>query len=344
MSERQNINCLNAGQMIEEEYLLSRKQILTSRTGNTYGALRLGDATGEIDAKLWDRAEELLNPLQTGQIVKILAKVQAYQGQNQLVINHITASGNADTSQFLQHGPKTAAQMWPEFDIVLKKIGNSYLKKLLTSIFTPPFRQRFGLAPAAKFAHHAYVGGLLEHTVSVAQLAVAIADHYGHLDRDLLLTGAILHDIGKVEEFSIGPPIEYTDIGRLEGHIVIGLRQLDRLIDQQVTFPEALAAALRHMIISHHGQELFGSPQKPKIPEAMILHVLDDLDAKTQMVQQILDKGATEGNWSNYHGLLERHIFLLNSQGLPHIAYPEPESGPQPAVTPELSLFDKMDN
>ncbi len=342
MSERQNLNTLISGQNVEEVYLLSHKQVLTSRAGKSYGALRLSDATGEKEAKLWERAEELLTGLEAGQVVKVWGKVQAYQGQNQMVITQIEASPHSDPSIFLPQSPKNSTQMWPEFDALLKKVGNPHLKRILGGIFSPAFRQRFANAPAAKFAHHAYVGGLLEHTISVGQLAVAISNQYPHLDRDLLLCGALLHDIGKVEEFSLGPPIEYTDIGRLEGHIIIGLRQLDAVLDQQVKTPPPLAAALRHLIISHHGQEAFGSPQKPKIPEAMVLHALDDLDAKTQMVQQILAKAKPDANWSGYHNLLERHIYLLNSQGLPHAGYSQEET--KALSTQEFSLFSKMDN
>lgn len=339
MSGRQDLKNLQPGQMVEEEYLLSNKQILISKTGNAYGALRLSDASGEREAKLWDNAQDLLTPLQVGQVVKVWAKVQAFQGQNQLVISRITLSPDADPTVFLPQGPRPSAQMWPEFDALLKKIANIHLKRLLGAIFTPAFRQRFGVAPAAKMAHHAYVGGLLEHTLNVAQLAATVAAHYPHLDRDLLLTGAFLHDIGKVEEFSLGPPIEYTDIGRLEGHIIIGLRQVDAAIDQQAKFPRDLALVLRHMIISHHGQEAFGSPQKPKIPEAMVLHTLDDMDAKTQMVQQILANARPDAHWSNYSNLLERHIYLLNSQGLPHKAYMKEGEEKTSPNAPELSLF-----
>lgn len=335
-SGRKELASLNPGQVVEEQYLLSGKQILTSRTGNPYGALRLSDASAEKEAKLWERAPELLENIEVGQVVKVVAKVQSYQGQTQLVVSQIVPCPDADPSVFMAQGPRSAQQMWLEFDQLLKKINNSHLKKLLKQIFNPDFRLQFGVAPAAKAAHHAYVGGLLEHTVSVGKLALALLDQYPHLDKDLLVTGALLHDIGKVEEFSLGPPIEYTDAGRLEGHIVLGLR----LVDQYIApgFPEPLAAAVRHMMISHHGQEAFGSPQKPKTPEAIVLNMLDDLDAKTQMVQQIMAKARPEASWSNYHHLLERHIYLLDSQGKPHVAYVENEP---PAIeqAAELSLF-----
>jgi 3'-5' exoribonuclease len=233
--------------------------------------------------------------------------------------------------------------MWPEFDQLVKKISDPFIKTLLIQIFSPAFRKSFALAPAAKIAHHAYVGGLLEHTLSVGQLAWFAASHYPHLDKDLLLAGALLHDIGKVEEFSLGPPIEYTDQGRLQGHILLGLRRLNQILDQQVNFPGAVADALRHLLISHHGQEAFGSPQKPKIPEGLVLHILDDLDAKTQMVQQILTAAKGGDNWSAYNPLLERYIYLLNTKGQTRAAYgPERENRSADEDNSALPLFKQL--
>jgi 3'-5' exoribonuclease len=336
-----NLNSLQSGQVITEAYLLIKKQLLTSKNGNFYGALRLGDASGECEAKLWERAQELLAPVEAGQVVKVSARVQNYQGQNQLILDAIAAYPEAEVSEFLACGPKSAPQMWPEFDQLVKKISDPFIKTLLIHIFSPSFRKSFAIAPAAKSAHHAYVGGLLEHTLSVGKLAWFAANHYPHLDRDLLLAGALLHDIGKVEEFSLGPPIEYTDAGRLQGHILLGLQHLNQVLDQLVNFPQAMANALRHLLISHHGQEAFGSPQKPKIPEGLVLHILDDLDAKTQMVQQIL-AGAVNGGatWSAYNPLLERYIYLLNTQGEIHAAYgPEKENKGANENSPALPLF-----
>lgn len=340
MNKRQDLSGLQTGQNVEELYLLSKKELLTTKAGNLYGSLRLSDSSAQLDAKLWDRAEELLQGVEAGQVVKVWGKVQAYQGQPQLIISQLALSPESNPADFMVQGPKSSRQLWSEFDSLLKKVGNSHLKRLLGEVFSPLFRPRFGQAPAAKAAHHAYVGGLLEHTVSVAQLSLHLSGHYPHLERDLLLTGALLHDIGKVEELTLGPPLDYTDIGRLEGHIILGLRHLDAVLARQNTFPQALAEALRHMLVSHHGQEAFGSPQKPKTPEAMILHALDDLDAKTQMVQMILQAAQPGKNWSYFHPLLERQIYLKDMAG--HLGA-EAEEEKSRLNQAELSLFRQVE-
>jgi 3'-5' exoribonuclease len=325
---------------VEEHYLLIKKELLTTKSGNRYGALRFGDSTAQVEAKLWDQAEELLSGVEEGQVVKIWGRVQTYQGQPQLIVAQLVPSPESNPADFMEQGPKSSRQLWSEFDNLLKKVTNSHIKRLLGEIFSPPFRTRFGLAPAAKAAHHAYVGGLLEHTVSVGQLCLHVSGHYSHLDRDLLLAGALLHDIGKADELTLGPPLDYTDIGRLEGHIVLGLRHLDMVLARQNAFPDALAGALRHMLVSHHGQEAFGSPQKPKTPEAMTLHMLDDLDAKTQMVQGIFKAAQPGKNWSFFHPLLERQIYL---KGLA-AQLPEPgEEDKSRLNQAELSLFRQLE-
>jgi 3'-5' exoribonuclease len=324
---------------VEERYLLVKKELLTTKAGNLYGALRLSDASAQLEAKLWDRAEELLQGVEEGQVVKVWGKVQTYQGRPQMIISRLALSAESNPADFMLQGSKSSRQLWSEFDNLLKKVTDPHLQHLLREVFSPVFRPRFASAPAAKAAHHAYVGGLLEHTVSVGQLSLHLSGHYPHLNRDLLLAGALLHDIGKVEELTLGPPLDYTDIGRLEGHIILGLRQLDAALARQSAFPEALAGALRHMLVSHHGHEAFGSPQKPKTPEAMVLHALDDLDAKTQMVQTILQTAQLGKSWSYFHPLLERQIYLKDmAAGLSSEAEEE-----KPRLNQaELSLFRQL--
>jgi 3'-5' exoribonuclease len=237
--------------------------------------------------------------------------VQAYNGQLQLVLSSLAAEPGADAALFLPKSPCDPGELWEGLAAAKQGVANNHLQRLLRALFgDQEFRRAFERAPAAKAAHHAYVHGLLEHTVSVAGLARLIAGHYPHLDADLLITGALLHDIGKVEELTLGPPLDYTDAGRLEGHLVLGARMLEARVAKLKGFPPAVAAHLRHMILSHHGTEEFGSPIKPKTPEALALHALDDLDAKTAMVRQIVTAdGPGEARWSNFHRLLERHVY-----------------------------------
>ncbi|MBI5523855.1 MAG: HD domain-containing protein [Desulfarculus sp.] len=349
--KRQDLAGLKEGQAVDEVYLLAKKQIFATKGGKPYGALRLMDPTGEAEAKLWDQAEELLTPLAVGQPVRAQGKVQLYNGQTQLVLSGLKAAPQARAADFLPKSPRDAGQMWAELGQIKQSVQSAHLKKLLRAFFDDPeFRQAFELAPAAKGAHHAYVHGLLEHTVSLAGLASLTAEHYPHLDRDLLIVGALLHDVGKVQELTLGPPLEYTDLGRLEGHVVLGVRMLDARLARLKNFPARLASVLRHMIVSHHGQEQFGSPQKPKLAEAVVLHQLDDLDAKTAMVKAVIEaEAAGEGHWSAFHRLLERHIYTgpppWDDEPEPVLseAPPEPEA-PARAAKPASqrpSLFDQ---
>ncbi len=308
---RQDVGSLQEGQQVEEVYLLVRKQLYATKAGKPFAALRLGDASGEIDAKLWDQAEELTAGLAAGQVVRVSGRVQLYNGQSQLVLNSVAREPGAEPAQFLPKSPCDPGQLWEELARLKQLVKDANLQRLLRAFFgEQDLRRAFELAPAAKTAHHAYVHGLLEHTVSVAGLAAAAAAHYPHLDADLLLTGAMLHDIGKTEELTLGPPLDFTDAGRLEGHLVLGARMLDQRLAKLRGFPARVADHLRHMILSHHGTEEFGSPIKPKTPEAMVLHALDDLDAKTWMVKHILDAETNgEASWSNFNRLLERHIY-----------------------------------
>ncbi len=311
ISARLDIAALSEGQQVDEVYLLIKKQLASTKGGKPYGALRLGDASGEIEAKLWDQAGELLAPLAPGQAVRVSGRVQAYNGQMQMVLSSLASEPGADAAQFLPRSPCDPGELWQRLAEVKQAVKNSQLQRLLRAFFgNQELRRAFELAPAAKAAHHAYVHGLLEHTVSVAGLARLAAGHYPHLDGDLLLTGALLHDIGKVEELTLGPPLDYTDAGRLEGHLVLGARMLDARLAGLKGFPASAAAHLRHMILSHHGTEEFGSPVKPKTAEALVLHAVDDLDAKTMMIRQVIEtQGSGEVRWSNFNRLLERHVF-----------------------------------
>ncbi|MFH1058825.1 MAG: HD domain-containing protein [Pseudomonadota bacterium] len=307
--QRISLNELAEGQAVEAVFLLAKKQLMTTKAGKPYGSLRLADASGEVEAKLWDQAEELLAPLCAGQAVRVSGRVQAYQGQIQMVLSAVALEPKVDATKFLPRSPVDLGELWGRLGALKQAVQNKHLQRLLRAFFDEQdFRHDFERAPAAKAAHHAYLHGLLEHTVSVGEAALAMAAHYPHLERDLLLCGALLHDVGKVEELTIGPPLDYTDAGRLEGHVVLGVRLLDGRLARSKGFPAGLASHLRHLIVSHHGVEEFGSPQKPKLAEAMALHLLDDLDAKLFMFRAAREANG-EGNWSSFNRLLERHLY-----------------------------------
>ena len=331
------VKTLSSGQALEGCYLLTSAQVLTTRTGKPYGALRLGDASGEVAARLWDQAEELMAPLAPGQVVRVTGRVETFNGQVQAVLTSISPAPEENPAQFAPQSPVPASESWAVLDRLVASLEHPALRKLMRAFFKDPeFRPRFDLAPAAKGAHHAYVHGLLEHTASVARLADQVARHYPHLDRDLLLAGAMLHDVGKADELTLGPPIDYTDEGRLEGHLVLGVRMLDRRLPGIKNFPPAVAAHLRHMLLSHHGLYEFGSPRRPKTGEAMALHLLDDLDAKLNMIQAATGQANGDSHWTGFNRLLERFLYAGPSPWEEEPPQEPPQEKPEALRPPSL--------
>jgi 3'-5' exoribonuclease len=219
---------------------------------------------------------------------------------------------DADMSDFLESSSFSKEEMLKEIKKYSGKVKNVYLKKLLNAFFKDSdFVDGFCSAPAAKAVHHAYLGGLLEHTLSVTRLVMLIRKNYPRLNEDVLITGAILHDIGKIKELSTKVGFDYTNDGRLLGHIVIGTMMLEKKIEQIKDFPASLSSLLKHMILSHHGVYEWGSPKKPKTLEALVLHYADDIDAKIAMVEKAIqrDVGEKDTGWTGYHSLLERYLF-----------------------------------
>ncbi|MCF8034247.1 MAG: HD domain-containing protein [Desulfarculaceae bacterium] len=306
------INGLQPGTELAGSYLLLRCSLGATKNGKPYGMLRLGDRTGEVAAKLWDRAEELLDGLEAGMVVKLSGKVDSYQGRTQVVLNSLTHDPELKPAEFLPASPVPLETLQAGLAESLAAVSQPDLKQLLESIFVHDreFAAAFERAPAAKGAHHAYVHGLLEHTVACAKAARALAALYPEeLEAQVLMAGALLHDIGKVTEMTIGPPIDYTDEGRMEGHLALGLRMLEVKMAGIKDFPPRLAEHLRHMILSHHGAYEFGSPRKPKTAEALALNFVDDMDAKMNMAAKAR-REAGPGHWSEYHRLLERFLYV----------------------------------
>jgi 3'-5' exoribonuclease len=239
--------------------------------------------------------------------------VERYQSELQLNISDLERIDpkKVNPSLYLPTGPKDPQDLWLELTDLAAQVKNSYLKRLLQSFLTDAdFVKKMKQAPAAKIMHHAYLGGLLEHTVSVTRLLGRICEHYPRLDRDLLVTGAILHDIGKLEEFSYQLQLDYTDAGRLLGHVVLGVQLVQEKINKIKGFPSDLSLALQHLIISHHGEYDFGSPKRPKILEAFALHYADDLDAKMNHVSGLLAADQnSDSRWTPYQQVYGRYLF-----------------------------------
>jgi 3'-5' exoribonuclease len=303
---------LQPGQELAGSYLLLRCSLGTTKNGKPYGVLRLGDRSGEVEAKLWDQAEEVLAPLEEGMVVAAQGRVESYQGRTQVVLSSLARDETAEPAEFLPASPVPLAELRGGLAQALGWVSQPDLKQILEAFFVQDqdFAAAFERAPAAKGAHHAYVHGLLEHTVATARSARAVATLYPQdLEAELLIAGALLHDIGKVAELTLGPPLGYTDAGRMEGHLALGLRMLDAKLAGIKGFPPRLAEHLRHMILSHHGSYEFGSPRKPKTAEALALNFVDDLDAKMNMAAKAR-REAGPGSWSEYHRLLERFLYV----------------------------------
>jgi len=310
--KRNFVNAINAGQEIDDIFIVREKQLAFKRDGDPYLALGLADRSGDIKGVAWDNVEALNKTFVAGDYVRIKGSAAEYRGALQLVVQQLDRLDPAeiDPRDFLPTTERDVDQMLSRLVQISRTVQNKHLSQLLSAFFEDKaFVDSFKTAPAAKKMHHAYLGGLLEHTLSIALLIQAIADHYKGIDKDLLLTGGILHDIGKVHEFSYQTHIDYTDAGRLLNHIVIGVEMLDKKIATINDFPEDIAIVLKHMIVSHHGTRDFGSPEPPKTLEAIMLYYLDELDAKVTAVRTFMEAEDPEAAWTPYHRVLERFFF-----------------------------------
>lgn len=296
---------------IEGSYLVNSKSIGKTRQGNSFLTLTLGDRTGKIEAKVWDRVEEISAQFKEGSIITITGQANTYRNQIQIQIHELKPNqSTVDSAIFQESTSKDPTRMLSDLKELANQIHNRHLKILIDSFMTDHnFITKFKKAPAAKNFHHSYLGGLLEHTLSVSQMAVKVSEHYPDLDRDLLLSGAILHDIGKIEELTFELNIDYSNKGRLLGHIVLGVMMVEDKLNSLKDFPAELALRLKHLILSHHGEFEFGSPKRPKFLEAFALHLIDDLDAKINGLTMLLKEDSQEGSWTVFNKLFQRYFF-----------------------------------
>ncbi len=304
---------IKPGEKIGDYFLVTEKNLAFSQKGSPYISVRLKDKTGELDGKIWDNARELDKVFKRGDIVHIESRAVNYKNSVQLSLTSVrTASEEEiDRTDFVPKAKRDTGEMWEELVAFVATVENPDLKALLNAFFQDEaIAAGLKKAPAAKGFHHVYIGGLLEHTLSVTRLLNLVCNHYHGLDRDLLLTGGILHDIGKIYEFSYETIVDYTDTGRLIGHIVMGVEMMDSRIAGIRDFPAPLAMKLRHIILSHHGDLEYGSPKRPKTMEALLIHQIDDLDAKVNAFREFIDASGTEGSdWTPFHKLLDRFIY-----------------------------------
>ncbi|MCP4108952.1 MAG: HD domain-containing protein [Desulfobacteraceae bacterium] len=310
--KKQFINTIKSGDAVDDIFVLSEKKMSQKKDGNNYLNISLSDKTGRVKGVIWDNVDQIAAAVSSGDLVHIKGNVSEYNGNHQLVIREMSACprDSADSSDFI---PKIDRDIDAMFESLLKltdSMNNSYLKQLLELFWNDAeFVNKFKQAPAAKKMHHVFIGGLLLHSYSMAKLADKIASHYKGVDRDLLIAGAILHDIGKVRELEYKFSIDYSDEGRLLSHIVIGCRMIDEKILEIQDFPEEQALLLRHMIVSHHGSREFGSPEPPKTIEAVLLNYIDEIDARVNGIRDFISKEDSNETWTSFHRLLGRQFY-----------------------------------
>ena len=285
-------------QAVVSFFAVTSKQLRGRKDGGQYLALTLGDRTGQIESRMWDNFADSVSGFEQGDVVKVRAEVCRYNGRLQLNLEKLRRAG-ADEFELADYVPQTrkdVEELWAALVCSVDSFSDPSLQALVRAFLDDPaFATAFRQAPAAKTLHHAWMGGLLEHVVSLVGICELAAHHYPEINRDLLLTGAILHDIGKLEELRWGTCFDYTLQGQLVGHITIGIAMIEKKLAALTGFPPALRVLVEHMVLSHHGKLEFGSPKLPMIPEAVLLNYLDDLDAKMHTMRSEFERHEAQG-------------------------------------------------
>jgi 3'-5' exoribonuclease len=305
---------LGSDQVITTFFLVHEKEIRNTREGKSYLRLELGDRSGTIEARMWDLFETIAKDINRDDFVKVQARVEIFRNKPQLALQQVRRAKpeEIDLVDFLPHTKEDVDKLYGRLLEFAESIGNPWLKMLVAGIVTDPkIAPRYKRAPAAKVMHHAFIGGLLEHVVGLCALARLLATQYAELDVDLLLTAAMLHDVGKLDELCYERAIGYTTEGQLLGHIVMELETVSRAMDGIPGFPAPLKTVVQHMLISHHGEYEFGSPKLPMIREAMVFHYMDNLDSKMAAVRAALASAAGDDQWSAYSSAMGRRFLRL---------------------------------
>lgn len=321
-------------QVITSFFIVQSKEVRSTRDGKPYLALRLGDRTGTVEARLWDGLDAL-EEFERDDVVKVEAAVESYRGKTQLKLRRVRRAQpeEYELADYLPETEKDVEALYTELLETAGGVGNAHLRGLLLAVLEDAeLAPRLKQAPGAKTLHHAYRGGLVEHVVSLCRLCKLAAQNYPEVDLDLLLTGAVLHDLGKVYELSYERSLDYTTVGNLVGHITIGLEVIGRKMDALEGFPPELRVLVQHLILSHHGKLEFGSPVTPRFPEALLLHYLDDIDSKMEAMRSSFaaaEAAGREGEWTDYNRSLDR--YLLRREKF----FPEKDGAAEPQT-----LFD----
>lgn len=311
-NKRTWVRDLCAGKDLDECFAIRSVDVRQRRGGGPYLAATIGDKTGEVTALVWQNVDRLREILVPGSVVSVKGQVQRYNQQLQVVVRQAEALPNESVEDelFVRASAADPALLWKMLNEFIEEVNDADVRRLLERVFSEPEVEKlFRIAPAARSMHHAFRSGLLEHTVSVTTVARLLARHY-ELNDDLVVAGCLLHDLGKIWELEIGASIEYTDDGRLIGHIPMESLFVDKKIGELEGFPAETRRQLLHILLAHHGEYEFGSPRRPKTPEALLVHMTDNLDSKVAgMMEAIAAQGAGDEAWTPYSRILERHIY-----------------------------------
>ena len=306
------IETLREGERIAGVYLCKFCQQALTKNGKAYLNVILQDRTGTIDAKVWDPNSQGIDYFEALDYIDVMGDVTSFMNALQVNVKRVRKAreGEYDPKDYLPVSSKDIEQMYEDLKKYIAKIQNPYLQELTASYYLrdEDFIRRFKFQSAAKTVHHGFVGGLLEHTLSVTKMCDYFADNYPILNRDLLLTAAIFHDIGKTEELSAFPENDYTDAGQLLGHIMIGAELVGERIRQIPDFPVKLGNELKHCILAHHGELEYGSPKKPALAEALALNFADNADAKLETITELLHAAGDNKEWLGFNRLLDSNI------------------------------------
>lgn len=308
------IRDLKDNEAVDANFLAKQKTVSFGKNGRPFMSLQLGNLSGTIDGRLWDRVEEISREFEVGDIVRIKGQVQLFQNRKQLIIHRLEKIdvGTVNFEDYLPRTDRNSEDMMTELHQLVKTLKNDSIRQLIMdTLEDPEIRPLVLRAPAAKSIHHAWIGGLLEHILSICKIMDFLGTHYKIMNRDLLIFGAIFHDIGKVWELSYDAGISYTDRGRLLGHMQIACELIDKKSARILGFTDELRDICKHIVLSHHGKLEYGSPKRPKFLEALVVAMIDDLDSKITTVHTLIENERSSGEkWSRYSELFDRYFLL----------------------------------
>ncbi|MBV9505603.1 MAG: HD domain-containing protein [Acidobacteriia bacterium] len=338
------VNEVEPNRVITTSFLVHSKEIRQKKSGELYLSLLLGDRTGELDAKMWDNVNDVIDSFDRDDFVKVKGLIQVFHNRPQLTIHKMRRMDDSEI-EFGDYFPcsrRDPAEMWSELRRLVAEMRNAHLKRLIEAMLDDPeIAERYRRAPAAKQIHHACLGGLLEHVLSLCVLARMTASHYSEIDYDLLLTGVVLHDLGKIYELNYERGFSYSNDGQLLGHISIALRMVADKLRGLPDFPAPLRSLVEHMILSHHGQLEFGSPKVPQFPEALLLHHIDDMDSKMECMRALIERDRqVEGCFTTYNAALSRTALKKDRYLTGVEQRARAASAPSPTPPPSADLPD----